>query len=70
MPVAALLHMPYSTSIGRVGLRQGSSHLGVEGIWSPCRMACGRRHDGLTAISLELGYMDCRELSMSTVDPN
>ena len=65
--------MPYSTSIGGVALRQGSSHLAVEGIWSPCLMACGRRHDDLTAFSLELGYIDCGELSMSTmstVDPN
>ena len=57
-------------SIGEVALRQGSSHLGVEGIWLHCLMACGRRHADLTAISLELGYMDCRELAMSTVELN
>ena len=57
-------------SIGEVALRLGSSHLGVEGIWSFCVMACDRRHADLTAIGLELGSMDCRELAMSTVDPN
>ena len=56
-------------STGEVALRQGSSNLGVEGVWSPCLLACGRWHADLTAISLELGHMECRELAMSTVDP-
>ena len=33
-------------------------------------MACGRRHVDLTAISIELGDMDCRELAMLTVELN
>ena len=34
----------------------------VEAIWSPGLMTSGRRHDDLTATSIELGYTDCREL--------
>ena len=43
--------------------------LGVEGNWSTCPMACGRRHDDLTAASIVLGYMDCRVIAMSIDGP-
>ena len=47
-----------------------TSHLGMEAVWSPGLMVSSRRHDKLTATSIELGYTDCRELAMSTVGIN
>ena len=62
--------MPYGTSIGGVVLRQGLLSPGIGRYLDTFMMVCGRAHNDLTATSMELGYMDCREIAMTTVRPN